>query len=252
MKRRRKSPVSPSQMVMGVHPIKELLQHAPQRIEHVYTAKEKPDEIIQSCKEKKIPWSYAKKEKLTKMAETESHQMFLAKVKPRKLWSLEEFFPLCPEKCIVLLLDQIFDPQNLGALIRSAECLGAVGVIWSKNRGAKLSLSAVKASSGASEFLPLIQVSNLADTVQKFQKEGFEAVASLLDPKAENAFGFRFAKRTLLLLGSEGEGIQALLKKKAERKIFIPMSGKIGSINVSQAASSLLTLWGAWAREGKC
>jgi 23S rRNA (guanosine2251-2'-O)-methyltransferase len=101
---------------------------------------------------------------------------------------------------------------------------------------------AAKSSCGASEILPLIRVSNLATAVDQFQKEGFEVVAALLDANAESAFTFSYAPRTLLIVGSEGEGIQPLLRKKADRSIYLPMAGKIESLNVAQATAALLAL----------
>ena len=144
------------------------------------------------------------------------------------------------DRLLVLMLDQICDPQNFGALLRSAECFGVNGVVWSKNRGTDLTPVAAKASCGASELLPLIRIANLAEALTQFQKEGFEAVASTLSPGAERVDQIQFAPKTLLVLGSEGEGIQPLIQKRCDRSIYIPMAGKIESLNVAQAAAVLL------------
>lgn len=236
------------QMVMGVHALQELLHHAPSRILKIYTVKhtgERKSEILALAQEKNIPVAFVPLDELTKMAGSDSHQSFVAHVKGREFLDAKEFFKKIgdKEKSLVLMVDQIFDPQNFGALIRCAECLGADGIVWSKNRGTDLTPAAAKSSCGASELLPLIRVSNLADTAEQFKKEGFEVVVSLLDPKAESAFTFRYAPRTLLIVGSEGEGIQPLLQKKSDRLIFIPMAGRIQSLNVAQAAAVLLALF---------
>ncbi|MBS0625432.1 MAG: 23S rRNA (guanosine(2251)-2'-O)-methyltransferase RlmB [Verrucomicrobia bacterium] len=247
------------QMVMGVHAIRELLVHAPSRLLKIYTVRPSGDrksDLLALCQDKGIPIVFSSLDELTKMAGSDSHQSFVAHVKGREFLDAKEFFQKIgdQENCLVLMTDQIFDPQNFGALMRCAECLGASALIWSKNRGTDLTPTAAKASCGASEILPLLRVSNLADTAEQFKKEGFEVIASLLDPKAESAFTFRFAPRTLLIVGSEGEGIQPLLQKKSDRLIYIPMAGKIESLNVAQAASVLLTLWkcsgGCSARSG--
>ena len=99
------------------------------------------------------------------------------------------------------MLDQIFDPQNLGAIIRSAECFGADAIIWSKNRGADITPIVSKTSCGASELIPLVRISNLAETAEQFKKAGYEVVASILDPTSESAFTFKFAPRTVLIVG---------------------------------------------------
>lgn len=233
------------QMVMGIHAIRELLSHAPNRILRIYTIKpagDRKSDVLNACLEKKIPITFCSLAELTKMAGSDSHQSFVAHVKGRAFWDVKEFFASIEEKerSLVLMVDQIFDPQNFGALIRSAECLGADAIIWSKNRGSDLTPTAAKASSGASEILPLIRVSNLAETLEAFKKEGFEIVASLLNPKAQSLSTFQFAPKTLIIVGSEGEGIQPLLQKKADHLVYIPMSGKIESLNVAQAAAILL------------
>lgn len=235
-------PISKEQLVMGHHALTELLKHAPHKLLKVFTVQTKQSEILDECKKKNIPIVIMKLEQLTKMVESDSHQSIVAQIRPREYLDASEFLETAGEESFVLMLDQIFDPQNFGALIRSAECFGADAVAWSKNRGADLTPVAAKTSCGASELMPLIRVSNLATTVEQFQKEGFEVVTALLDPTAESAFGFSYAPRTVLVVGSEGEGIQPLIQKKADRSIYLPMSGKIESLNVAQATTALLAL----------
>ena len=235
-------------MVIGVHPLRELLRHAPDRILRVYTVKaagERKSDLLQLCEEEGIQVTFSSFDELTKMAGSDSHQSFVVHVKGREFLDARTFLEKSEERerSVVLMVDQIFDPQNFGSLIRCAECLGADAIIWSKNRGADLTPAAAKAACGASELLPLLRVSNLAETAELFKKEGYEVVASLLDTEAEDAFKFKFADKTLLIVGSEGEGIQPLLQKKSDRKIYIPMSGKIESLNVSQSAAVLLGLY---------
>jgi 23S rRNA (guanosine2251-2'-O)-methyltransferase len=234
------------QLIMGIHAIQEILLHAPERLIRLFAQPPKKGgrkmDLVELCEKKKIPVSLVSLDTLTQMTGSDSHQSVAAHIKGRPFFTVEEFLKKTEHKThsFVLMLDQIFDPQNFGALLRCAECLGADAVIWSKNRGADLTPTAAKASSGASEVLPLLRVSNLAVTLTQFQEAGYEAVASLLDTSAESAFTFQFAPRTLLIVGSEGEGIQPLLAKKADRSIYIPMQGKIASLNVSQGAAVLI------------
>ncbi len=235
------------QLIMGIHAIRELLLHAPDRLIRIFTVPpqgNRKSELLKECEQKGISVVFAKEDELTAMAGSDSHQSFVAHIKGRTFLDVKEFIQKTEEqeKVFVLMLDQIFDPQNFGSLIRSAECLGADAVAWSKNRGSDLTPTAAKASCGASELLPLIRISNLADGVEQFKKGGFEIVASLLDPMSENAFDFVYAPKTVLIMGSEGEGIQPLLRKKADRSIYIPMKGKIQSLNVAQATAVLLAL----------
>jgi 23S rRNA (guanosine2251-2'-O)-methyltransferase len=230
------------QIVMGVHAVEELLRYAPEKIVRLYTTSSKKSELILRAEKKRIPISFVSEGELTKMVGSDSHQFLVAHIQARHYLDVKEFLKTAPEECLVLMIDQIFDPQNFGALIRSAECFGAAAIVWSKNRGADLTAVAAKSSCGASEVLPLVRVSNLATALDQFKEADFEVVASLLDPKSESAYGFSYAPRTVLIVGSEGEGIQPLLQKKADRSIYLPMKGKISSLNVAQAATALLAL----------
>lgn len=228
---------------MGVHALEELLRYAPEKILKIYTVQNKKSPLLQEAKSREIPIFFTTEAMLTKMAGSESHQMLVAHIRGRTFLDVPAFLETAQEHCLVLMMDQIFDPQNFGALIRSAECFGAAAVAWSKNRGSDLTPVASKASSGASELIPLIRISNLAQATDQFKEAGFEVVAAVLDPASESAYTFQFAPRTLLIVGSEGEGIQPLLRKKADRGIYLPMAGKIGSLNVAQATAALLALY---------
>ncbi len=229
---------------MGVHPIDELLRHAPEKIIRIFTLSSKKSDILRRCEQKNIPISSVSADQLGKMTGSDSHQMLVAQIQRRNYLDVAAFLEEAEEHSLVLMLDQIFDPQNFGALIRSAECFGAAAIAWSKNRGSDLTPVAAKASCGASEWMPLIRISNLANGVDQFKKGGFEAVAAVLDPSSESAYTFAYAPRTVLIVGSEGEGIQPLLRKKADRSIYLPMQGKIASLNVAQATAALLALRG--------
>lgn len=231
------------QLVMGAHALEEILRYAPEKILKIYTTSSKKSPLLQLAKEKKIPIQYVLENTLTKMAGSESHQMLVVHIKGRTFLDVKEFLEIAPKESLVLMLDQIFDPQNFGALIRSAECFGASAVVWSKNRGSDLTPVASKTSAGASELIPLIRISNLAQSVDQLKKGGFEIVATLLDKTAESAYTFEFSPRTVLIIGSEGEGIQPLLQKKADRSIYLPMKGKIDSLNAAQATAAILALF---------
>lgn len=237
------------QLVMGIHAVRELLLHAPDRLIRVYYHEPRKEgrksELLELCEKEEIPVIPTSEEALTKMTGSDSHQLVVAHVKGRSFFDVLGFLKKIGDKdrSLVLMADQIFDPQNFGSLIRTAECLGADAIVWSKNRGADITPVVAKSSCGASELLPLIRVSNLAEAVTQFQEGGFDAVAALLEKRAQNAFSFDFSPRTLLIVGSEGEGIQPLICKRADRSIFIPMEGKIESLNVAQAAALLMGLY---------
>lgn len=243
----RDSAPSKDQLVMGLHTVAELLRVDPKRILKVYTsvkfAQDRKSNLLKECEKHHIPIVETSEAHLTKLCESDSHQSFVAQVKSRQLLNIKEFLEKTAkqERILVLMCDQIFDPQNFGALIRCAECFGADGVVWSKNRGSDLSPVSAKASCGATEWISLVRISNLAEGVSQFQKAGFEVLAAAFSEESKNAFTFPFSPKTVLIVGSEGEGIQPLILKRANHILHIPMSGHIQSLNVAQAASSLLT-----------
>lgn len=236
------------QLIMGIQTIREVLTYFPDRFIQIFTAasnktQSRKHDLLLECEKKKIPILYVSSDLLTKMAGSDSHQSFVAHIKGRKFFDVNEFIEIKNEqdKVFVLMLSEIFDPQNFGAILRSAEYFRVDGVVWSKNRGTDLTPLVSKTSCGASEILPLIRISNLGDSVDKFKEAGFEIVATIADPKAEPIDQFHYAPKTVLIVGSEGEGIQPLLLQKADRFLTILSKGKIQSLNVAQATAVFLS-----------
>jgi 23S rRNA (guanosine2251-2'-O)-methyltransferase len=233
------------QLIMGMHAICEVLRHAHNRLIGVYTsvsssAKQRKNDLLAECEDRNIPVHHCSLEALTKMVGSDSHQSFVAHIKSRTFLDVATFIQE-RDQGFVLMVDQIFDPQNFGSLLRSAECFGVDGVVWSKNRGCDLTPMVAKASCGASELLPLLRISNLGNAVDQFKEANYEIIAALAEEGAESLREVLYGPRTVLIVGSEGEGIQPLLRKKADRSVFIPMTGVIESLNVAQAASIFLS-----------
>jgi 23S rRNA (guanosine2251-2'-O)-methyltransferase len=225
-------------LIIGKNCIREVLKAAPERIESLLLAKDDPE-----FSKAGIPVKILRKDQLSDLAGTESHQGVGAYVKDRPRPDLKSFLKKERDASLVLMLDSIFDPQNFGAILRAAECFGADAVVWSKNRGVDITPVVTKASVGASELIDLIKVSNLAEAVKQFQKHGYGAVTAEIGDEAENLFEFQFPPLTLLIMGSEGKGVQPLISKRADHKVYIPMAGQIDSLNVSQATSVFLSHW---------
>lgn len=182
---------------------------------------------------------------LSKVSGTEVTQGFVAETSKMPETSLQEFLERFREKksSILIAIDSIEDPQNLGGVLRACECLGAAGVLYSRNRGSPLSATASKASSGASEVVPLCEVGNLAEAIRSCQEEGYFVQATAISEYAQDAFTYSFPEKSLLILGAEGSGVRPLLRKIADTELYLPMSGLIDSLNVGQSAVSFLTLW---------
>lgn len=165
------------------------------------------------------------------------HQGVAAELKPRREWTLKELLDTNPS--LLIALDGIQDPQNLGAILRSAEVAGCNGAIVPEHRSAPLSPAAVKASSGASELLPIARVSGMPSAISEVKRAGVWCVA--LDPRGElPAWEFDFTQRVCVVVGSEGAGVHRLVKERCDARVRLPVAGHVASFNASAAAAALL------------
>lgn len=236
-----------SEIVMGMHCISELLVHYPKKLIQVFvqdTMKKNPRKktLYRRLEEKRISMQIVSKQKLENICGSTSHQGFVAFIKKRRLQNFDAFLEKQKQKSasLIVILDHIQDPHNVGAIFRSAECFGVDGVIFSTKSGPSITPSVAKVSSGASEHLPLIATPNLDQAVEKLKMQGFSVYAAAMDKVSSGFSAIDYSLKSVLILGSEGEGISASLLKKASSKVYIPMQGKIQSLNVSAAAAVLL------------
>lgn len=165
------------------------------------------------------------------------NQGVAAELKPRRDWTLSQLLETNPS--LLVGLDSILDPQNLGAILRSAEVAGANGAILPEHRSAPLSPVAMKASSGAAELLPIARVSGLPSTIVEVKRAGIWCVA--LDPRGELLpWDFDFTQRVCVVVGSEGAGVHRLVKERCDARVRLPIAGKVQSFNASAAAAAIL------------
>jgi 23S rRNA (guanosine2251-2'-O)-methyltransferase len=170
-----------------------------------------------------------------------NHQGVIATVPAFSYGEIEDIFALAAqknEKPFIVILDSIQDPQNLGAIIRSAEVLGAHGVIIGKHRSAGLNAVAYKISCGAAQYIPVVKVTNLSRTLEDLKKRGVWIAAT--DTEGKPLSKIDLTGPLAIIIGSEGEGVSKLLKQNSDMVITIEMTGNIGSLNASCAASILL------------
>jgi 23S rRNA (guanosine2251-2'-O)-methyltransferase len=166
-----------------------------------------------------------------------AHQGVVAELRPRTYVQLRDL--LAAEPSLLLGLDGIEDPQNLGAILRSAEVAGVDGVLLPEHRTAPLSAAAVKASSGASEYLRISRVSGLPSAVAEVRRSGLWCVA--LDPRGELLpWEFDLTQRVCLVVGGEGSGVHRLVRDRCDVRVRLPMLGRVASLNASAAAAALL------------
>lgn len=235
-------------MLIGRNAVREVARYASERLVRVYVVRREVaqggdyHEILNLLKEKNVNVKFVTADELFELVGTESHQSFAAELKPRQGKDIKVFAQEMEkrETGLVLMLDSVQDPQNLGSILRSAECFAADAVIWSKNRGIGLTAAGRKASVGASELVECVEVSNLVDAIKKLKDSGFWVVAAEAREGAVEVEGFDFPPKTAIIMGSEGEGIHQLASKNADFRVKIPIYGKIDSLNVSQAVAVLL------------
>ena len=199
-------------------------------------------EVIKYCRDRGIPYSFVDKKQLTYMIKSDSHQGILAQTAPKEYiaWeALVEDIKQKTEEPLLILLDEVEDPQNLGAIIRCADALGANGVVITKNRSVPLTTSVARASAGALEYVPVARVANLAQTMERLKKMGFWLVGADVTgvrPLYEQNLRGALA----IVLGGEGKGLSRLVREKCDFTISIPMLGNINSLNVAASAAVVL------------
>jgi 23S rRNA (guanosine2251-2'-O)-methyltransferase len=165
------------------------------------------------------------------------NQGVAAELKPRREWTLRQLLDENPT--LLVALDSVLDPQNLGAILRTAEVSGCDGAIVPEHRSAPLSPAAVKASSGASELLPIARVSGMPSAIAEVKRAGLWCVA--LDPRGEmDAWTFDFKQPVCVVVGGEGVGVHRLVKERCDARVRLPAKGKVASYNASAAAAALL------------
>jgi 23S rRNA (guanosine2251-2'-O)-methyltransferase len=165
------------------------------------------------------------------------HQGVVAELKPRAFLTLRQLIETEPS--LLVALDGVEDPQNLGAILRSAEVAGAGGAILPERRSAPLSAAAVKASAGASEHLPLCRVPGVAAAISELKRAGIWCVA--LDPEGELLpWQFDLTEPVCLVVGGEGAGVHRLVRERCDARLRLPMAGRVASLNASAAAAALL------------
>ena len=228
--------------IMGRNCLREVVRQSSHRLIEVYTAAKK-DPLLEEIDRAGIPVFPTSKRKLAALVHSESHHSFVGKIRLPVLPMLKQWAAELKPKNLVILCDSLTDPHNLGAILRAAECFGAAGVVYSKNRSVAVTPVVSKVSVGASELVPIFAVANLAEAVRTLKRESFTVVAAECHKQATSLFTWAFSDKTALILGAEGMGVQPLLSRLADQHLEIPLAGQIDSLNVSQAAAVFLAEW---------
>ena len=238
-------------VIFGRNTVKAAIKAA-RPLDKILAAKDIDDpsvrEILSLARDHKIPILRVDKRKLDSLTlefghggNPANHQGVVAVVAAKDYSALSDVFELAEQRAqppFVIILDSITDEGNLGSIIRSAEVLGAHGIILGKRRSASLSAVAYKTSSGAAELLPIVKVTNLTETIKELKDKGLWIVAA--ESSGDRADTLNLKGAIALVVGSEGDGISRLVLEHCDLKASIPMKGQTGSLNAAVAAGVLM------------
>lgn len=234
-----------TEILYGIHPVKEALKAGRRKFYEIYLTRENPagrlDNILRLCKDRNISIAQLKSEQLSVLANTSEHQGIGAKVSGYPIESLNQMLDRqnSMDSGLILMLDHVVDPHNLGALIRTALAVGVQGVIIPKDRSAPPTPAASKASAGAMEHMHMAKVTNLVTTIKKIKAEGFW-VAGLDRSAPKSIFETDLTVPLTLVVGAEEKGLRPLVKHACDFWISIPQIGPLDSLNAAVAGAVVM------------
>ncbi len=229
-------------ILAGVHPVAEALR-AGRPIERILVAKgaggPRLQEIIDLARQNATPLRFEPRPALDRLAGTAAHQGVVALGASQKYRSLEDFMEGAR---LLVFLDGVEDPHNLGAVVRTAHAAGADAIVIPERRAAGLTDTVAKAAAGALEHLPVVRVGNLNRALDQIKERGFWIYG--VDERGSVDYDkIEYASPAALILGGEGKGMHEMVRKRCDAVVRIPMAGKISSLNVSVAAGIVLFDW---------
>jgi 23S rRNA (guanosine2251-2'-O)-methyltransferase len=233
------------ELIFGVNPVKESLLGARGAFNlyvQISATDHRVEKIIKLAEQRGVAVHRREKIDLTKMCASSHHQGIALEVEPFRYAELDDLLASISHSGtpgFLLVLDGIMDPHNLGALIRSAACAGAVGVVIPRDRACGVTAAAEKASAGAVETIPVAQVTNIVQALEAMKKVGYW-VYGLTGEASQSLYDVKFSGSSVLVIGGEGEGIRPLVRKQCDVSMAIPQYGGVNSLNASVAGGIAL------------
>jgi 23S rRNA (guanosine2251-2'-O)-methyltransferase len=230
--------------VYGINPVSEALKARGRAFQWVGVAKERHDlrlqRIVEDCRRQGIAVRFVSRVELDRLAGNNGHQGIVAVTSSKGYSDLEDVLAAKRGRyALVVVLDGVEDPHNLGAILRTANAAGADGVVIPERRAAGVTATVTKASAGASEHLPVARVTNISRTVEELKSQNIWTIA--LDERGSQSYeSVDYNVDCALVLGAEGKGVHDLVRKKCDFVVSIPMLGQVPSLNVSVAAGVVL------------
>jgi 23S rRNA (guanosine2251-2'-O)-methyltransferase len=227
-------------VIFGINSVSEALKSRGRAFEWVGVAKERRDlrlqKLIEECRRNSVPVRFMQRTELDRLAATGSHQGVVAQTSSKQYTDVDDMIAAKRGRhALIVVLDGVEDPHNLGAILRTADAAGADGVIIPERRAAGITGTVVKASAGASEHLPVAKVMNTARTLEGLKEKNLWIVG--LDERGKQSYdSVDYKMDCAVVLGAEGKGLHDLVAKKCDFLVSIPMLGHVPSLNVSVAA----------------
>ncbi len=233
-----------TEIIGGVNPVLEALQSRANAFDRIYLAqgrvRPRLKELLQAARSAGIRVDRVEQYRLDQLYQGRGHQGVVARIGDYQYYSFEEIMNRARgRRALVLVLDNIQDPMNLGSLIRSAEAAGAAGIILPRDKAAPVTSVTIKASAGAAEHVAVARVVNLVRAVESLKKEGFWVLGA--DQNAEaSLYDQDLNLRLALVIGSEGKGLRRLIREKCDGLVSIPLLGRISSLNAGVAGALVM------------
>ncbi|SFP66953.1 23S rRNA (guanosine(2251)-2'-O)-methyltransferase RlmB [Pseudomonas borbori] len=237
--------MSQLEKIYGVHAVEALLRHHPKRVKQVWLAEGRNDPRVQTllalAADARVAVGQCERREMDAWVEG-VHQGVVAEVSPSQVWGeamLEELLDRAIGPPLLLVLDGVTDPHNLGACLRTADAAGALAVIVPKDKSATLNATVRKVACGAAEVIPLVAVTNLARSLEKLQQRGLWVVGTAGEAEQE-LYQHDMTGPTVLVMGAEGKGMRRLTREHCDYLVKLPMAGSVSSLNVSVATGVCL------------
>ncbi len=232
-------------MIYGIHAVKAVLELDPSRFIEVFVLKGRQDDrllpVLNELKDLGITLQEMERKTLDNKAKGASHQGVIARVKAGPKYNENDLDAILDktDMPLLLVLDGVTDPHNLGACLRSADAAGVCAVIVPKDRAAQLNATVSKVAAGAAEMVPLVRVTNLARTLRQLQERGIWCVGTAGEA-THDIYQSKMTGPLAIVMGAEGEGMRRLTRETCDELIRIPMAGTVSSLNVSVATAVCL------------
>jgi len=227
-------------LVYGINPVSEALTaRRVSRLVHLRGGGPRIDALVSRAHELRLPVDTVDRRQLDRLTRGGVHQGVAADVQPVPTYTLDELVQLAEGPALILVLDSVEDPQNVGAMLRSVDAAGAHGVVRQARRAAPIEGAAAKASAGAVNHVRIATVVNIARAVEELKGLGVWTIG--LDASASESYDeVDYTLPTALVVGAEGTGLRRLVRETCDRVVRIPMAGEVGSLNVSVATGVAL------------